>query len=342
MINENEINQLLSNEVSKAVKQKMLRVDIKQLIAEATQKELEHKVTHIKFPEGSIPFESIRNNTVRISGDQVDGGVHRRFKSAGIEDHAKDCKLTVLDDNVVIENTLVALNASIKENLIIDGNLIVNGSIPEDCNFFNDLVEGVISRLGDAFEKVFRQSIVDGVLFTLKNQGIDVNNISLNGKQLTDGISLTDTITNSNLQKVGQLKELQVKNEALLADTLYVTRGRIGVNTDEPSSVLSIWDEECEVVVKKHSKHRAYIGSTRDTTVILGANRKDNVVLNQDGSTRIDDLRVGGNKVTSSPVKPNIESEKGHVVFNSHPDIGRPVGWICLGGERWSTFGNCE
>ena len=51
MINENEINQLLSNEVSKAVKQKMLRVDIQQLIAEATQKELESDVLLVALRE---------------------------------------------------------------------------------------------------------------------------------------------------------------------------------------------------------------------------------------------------------------------------------------------------
>jgi hypothetical protein len=342
MINENEINQLLANEITKAVKQKMLHVDIPHLVSEATTRELADKITHIKFPEGSIPFDSIRNNTVTISGNQVNGGIHKKFKSRGIEDHAIDCELSVLDDNVVVENTLVARNANIKENLIVDGNLIVHGTIPADCNFFIDIVEGVIGRLGEEFDKVFKQSIVDGVLFTLKNQGIDVSKISLNGNVFTDGTSIAGTVTTSNLQKVGQLKELQVKGESFLADTLYVTKGRIGINTVEPSASLSVWDEETEVVIKKHSRHKAYIGSSRDTTVVLGANRNDNIVLNQDGSASIDNLKIGGNKFTSNPILPNVESVKGHIVFNSHPDIGRPVGWVCLGGNRWSSFGNCE
>lgn len=342
MINENELNQLLNSEVSKAVKQKLVNIDISQLLSEATRQEVGSKIKDIAFPDNSIPFTSIKNTSIRISGSQIDGGVHKRFKSQGIEDYAQDCKLTVMDDNVVIENTLVALNATIKENLEVDGNLVVRGKVPADSKFFNDIVEGVIERLGETFEKVFRQSIIDGILHTLKSQGLDVGQLKVNGNQLTDGKSLANNIVESNLQKIGQLKELQVKNEALVADTLYVTRGRIGVNTDEPSAALSIWDEECELVVKKHSKHKGYIGSSRDTTVVLGANNKDNVVLNQDGTVSIDTLKVGGTKMTSAPTKPNTEADKGHIVFNSHPNLGRPVGWICLGGNRWSEFGKCE
>lgn len=342
MINEQDINQLLTNEVTRAVKQRMLHVDLGHMVSEATQRELASKIKHINFPEGSISFDSIKNSTVTISGSQVTGGVHKRFRSTGIEDYAKDCKLTILDDNVVIENNLVAMSATVKQNLQVDGDLIVNGNIPTDSNLYGSIIEGVINRLGDAFEKVFKQSIIDGVIFTLKNQGLDVSKLSFNGKPLTDGVSLASNITGSNLQHLGELRELQVKNEALVADTLYVTKGRIGVNTDEPSAPLAVWDEETEIVVKKHSKHKGYIGSSRDTTVVLGANNNTNIVLNQDGTTTIEKLMIGKNKITSAPVKPNVESDKGHIVFNSHPDLGRPVGWVCLGGNRWSEFGKCE
>lgn len=342
MINENDINQLLNNEVTRAVKQKMVHVDINQMVAEATQRELANKIHTFKFPDESIPFTSIQGSSIKISGSSVNGGVHKRFKSQGIEDYARDCKLTVMDENVVIENTLVAMDATIKNSLRVEGDLIVNGTVPTDSNFFNDIVEGVIARLGTAFEQIFRQSIIDGIVHTLKTQGIDVNKLNVNGKPLTDGVSLASNITGSNLQRIGELRELQVKNEAIIADTLYVTKGRIGVNTDEPSAPLSVWDEETELVMKKHSRHKGYIGSTRDTEVVLGANNNTNIVLNKDGTASISKLAIGDSKFTSGPVKPNIESTKGHVVFNSHPDLGRPVGWICLGGNRWSAFGNCE
>jgi len=336
------IGQLTESVVTKTIKQRLLHVDLNQMVLQATETEIKGKIQDLKFPEGSIPFSAIKNNEIAISNSQITGGVQKRFKSKGIEDYATDCKLTVMDDNVVIENTLVALNATIKENLEVDGDLVVRGTVPSNSAFFKDIVEGVVERLGDSFEKVFRQSIVDGVLHTVKSQGLDVNTFTVGGKSVIENNSIANNITGSNLQKVGYLKNLQVKGEALIHDSLYVGNGRIGINTVEPSNALSVWDEETEVVIKKKQKHTAFIGSVRDTIVTLGANNQESVKLLQDGYAQIDKLRIGSSRFSSAPTRPNTDAEKGHVVFNSHPNLGRPVGWICLGGNRWSEFGKCE
>ena len=189
----------------------MLHVDLNQMVLQATEAEIKGKIQDFKFPEGSIPFSAIRNNEITISNNQITGGVQKRFKSKGIEDYATDCKLTVLDENVVVENTLVALNANIKENLEVDGNLIVRGTVPSNSAFFKDIVEGVVERLGDSFEKVFRQSIIDGVLHTVKSQGLDVDTLTAGGKTVIENNSIANNITGSNLQKVGYLKVYNIE-----------------------------------------------------------------------------------------------------------------------------------
>ena len=299
------IGKLTESTIIKTIKQRMLHVDLNQMVLQATEAEIKGKIQDFKFPEGSIPFSAIRNNEITISNNQITGGVQKRFKSKGIEDYATDCKLTVLDENVVVENTLVALNANIKENLEVDGNLIVRGTVPSNSAFFKDIVEGVVERLGDSFEKVFRQSIIDGVLHTVKSQGLDVDTLTVGGKTVIENNSIANNITGSNLQKVGYLKDLQVKGEALIHDSLYVGNGRIGINTVEPSNALSVWDEETEVVIKKKQKHTAFIGSVRDTIVSLGANNQDSVKLLQDGYAQIDKLRIGSSRFSSAPTKPN-------------------------------------
>lgn len=336
------IGTLVEGIVTKTIRSHLLNVDLNYQVAEATRKELVNKIKELAFPENSIPFNAIKNKEVAISATQITGGVHRKFRSRGIEDYASDCKLTVMDDNVVVENNLVALNANIKESLTVDGDLVVKGNVPKDSKFFTNIVDGVIERLGDAFEMVYKQSIVNGVLHTIKSQGLDVDQFSVSGKKVIEGNKIANNITDSNLQSVGYLKDLQVRGEALLHDSLYVGNKRVGINTDEPACAFSVWDEETEVVVKKHQKHTAFIGSSRDTTVVLGSNNSPSIRLLQNGSAQIDNLRIGTNKITSNPTKPNIDSDKGHIVLNSHPDIGRPVGWVCLGGNRWSPFGNCE
>ena len=73
--------------------------------------------------------------------------------------------------------------------------------------------------------------------------------------------------------------------------------------------------------------------------MVLTANGKDNIVLDIDGSARIDDLRIGTMRFTSSNMPPNYVGERGHVVWNNNPNPGGPMGWICLGAANWANFG---
>jgi hypothetical protein len=108
----------------------------------------------------------------------------------------------------------------------------------------------------------------------------------------------------------------------------------------EPSAAFVVWDEECELVVRKQKQDVGYIGTQRNQSLVLGSNNKDNIVLDPEGRVTIKHLRIGNNPISSEPSLPKMQSVKGHVVFNSEPAIGRPVGWVCLGESRWAEFGN--
>jgi len=73
--------------------------------------------------------------------------------------------------------------------------------------------------------------------------------------------------------------------------------------------------------------------------MILTANNKDNIILETDGSVRIDDLRIGSMRFTVGDKPPNYVSERGHVVWNTNPNLGGPLGWVCMGGANWANFG---
>jgi hypothetical protein len=36
---------------------------------------------------------------------------------------------------------------------------------------------------------------------------------------------------------------------------------------------------------------------------------------------------------------PNFVSDRGHIVFNANPNVGGPLGWVCLGAANWANFG---
>ena len=173
----------------------------------------------------------------------------------------------------------------------------------------------------------------------IRTEGLDLNKITLENKEVITNDALGPSIISSNLKKLGILQELQVSGECLLSESFYVTRGRVGVNTIEPSAPLSVWDDEIEITTSKRQKETGSLGTPRQQRMILFANNKDNIILDTDGSAIINDLRIGQMRFTASDQPPNYVSARNHVVWNTNPNPGGPMGWVCLGGANWANFG---
>ena len=177
------------------------------------------------------------------------------------------------------------------------------------------------------------------VLSTIKKDGLDLNKIKLNGEDIINGGNLSNAITFSNLQRVGQLSELQVRGESLLGETLYVSGKRVGINTIEPAQSLSIWDQEIEIGFGKQSTNVAVVGTPRNQTLILSSNGKNNLTLLPDGSITISRMTLGAVSMLSGSAPPGNNEPKGTIMFNSNPSLGGPMGWVSLGDARWANFG---
>ena len=274
-----------------------------------------------------------------ITGDNIKGGLIENFSSTGIDDRTTGVALTLLDSTTVIENNLLTKDLTVEGLLAVNGNLSVNGQIDKGCIFYTDLIsETTTSALSNMNRGLF-DSFSDLVFDRIKTEGLNLSKIKLNDNEVIADNRLGSTIISSNLQHLGILKELQVSGESLLAETLYVTPKRVGINTIEPSSALSIWDQEVEIVARKKSAEVGMFGTPRKQKLIISSNSKENVVLNVDGSAQIDDLHLGGMRFTAASEPPNYVSQKGHVVWNTNPNLGGPLGWICLGSSNWANFG---
>lgn len=320
-----KINNLISTQIAD--------VNFEKLLSTATIDALSTKIKHITFPDSSIPASSIKQDEIRLSGDQIQGGIITKFGSTGIDDRASKCVVTILDEAVVVENNLVTLDLTVK------GNLVVEGHVPEDSEFYKQLTNNVSNRVKLNLNDELFSGFSDTIFTNIREQGLDLTKITINNQTVIEGTRIGYSITESNLQKLGLLKELQVQGEAQIAETLYVGNKRAGINTVEPSAALAVWDEDVEITVSKFKDHTGRISTPRNQTLVLGSNRHNNIILDTDGSTKIDDLKVGEMRFTTSNTPPNYLSQKGHVVFNSNPNVGGPLGWICLGGANWANFG---
>lgn len=319
--------------IDSVISTKISSTDFNKQLNGAMTTVLSNKIKELHFPDSSIPAKSIKQQDLELTGSQIKGGIITNFGSTGIDDRATECVVTILDTAVVIENNLVTLD------LTVQGNLDVKGTIPESSPFFKQLTTKVTKNVQNGLDTELFSGFSSTIFNKIRDEGLDLNKITVNQNSIIEGNRIGYSITESNLQKLGLLKELQVQGETQLAETLYVGNKRAGINTIEPSAAFAVWDEDIEITVSKDRDGQGRIGTPRNQSLVLGSNRNSNLVLSTDGSVQIDTLFVGSVKVTSSENPPRFSSTKGHIVFNANPNVGGPLGWVCLGAANWANFG---
>jgi len=335
-----DLQQQITKQVNADVAHKLSLIDINQTVRQCVDLSIQKRLSDFSFPRGSIPGTAIDISTLRLVGENIFGGIHQNFCSTGIQDTASDCKVTILDHATVIENVLVAAAAEIKGKLIVDGDLEIAGEIPPDSQFYTDIVDHaagkVMLALNDDFFKKFSQT----VFAQIREQGIDLNKLTLNGEPLVDGNSLAKRVTESHLRSVGNLKTLVVDGDTTLnQETLNIGIRRVGVNTTEPKAAFEVWDDECEFLVQKQRKDTLEIGTTRPHQVVISSNGKGNLIINPDGGITVEKITVGKTDMTSALTRPTYTAPRGTIVWNNAADVGQPIGWVNVGGANWGSFG---
>jgi hypothetical protein len=290
----------------------------------------------------SVDVGGLIRQRVDENMSDLDSKVAARLHTPGIQDHAHSPELTVLDENVVVENCLTAnrievvTSAKIKE-------LTVTGSINTDNRAWQTLSEDISKKTLDRLSTEWKESLIADVESKIREHGIDFTQVQIDGVRVVVGDTLSRKITNSNLQSLGSLKELNVVGEAHIYNTVSVLNKRLGVNTQEPEMALSVWDEEVSILAGKFKDKSAYIGTGRLQNLVLGVNRTPAVEIDVDGVTAVKKLRVGVHRISHGTEVPNYAGTKGDVVFNANPSINDNVfAWQCLGGFKWKLIRSVE
>lgn len=314
-------------------------IDVNAVVRELIALEISKKLATFNFPRSSIPGEAVNTKTLEISGNNIKGGVIKNFASTGIEDRSSEVQMTLIDQGVVIENKIVSLGLEVKGQAVIEGDLHIKGKIPMDNEFFKTLVNNSVEATRTSLGADLFEGYSNTVFERIREQGLDLTKITLNGTDIVDGNKLSYGITDTNINRLGMVKDLQTTGEAYISQTLYVGEKRVGVNTLEPGHAFTVWDQEVEIGFSKRERDVAWIGTPREQSVVLSSNRKDNLVLNKDGSISVQKLFVGQVEFGTSDGTPNDSAPKGSVRFNNNPIPGGPAGWVSLGGGAWSRFG---
>jgi hypothetical protein len=330
-----------TNQITEWVNQRLSQVNLHEVVNSVVHTAIGENFKGAAFPEASIPHTSVNFAGFKITGDAVEGGIINKFSSTGIDDLATSVQMTLMDRGVAFERGLHSPEANITGNLTVKGNLIFSDVDPTTPGF-NKLVTETSQLVRTGLNTELFDGFSATVFDKIRNEGLDLDKITQAGKEVVSGNRLGYHITDTNIQRVGVLNDLQTSGENLFVDTLYVTNGRIGVNTMDPSNTLSIWDQEVEIIAGKHSQDMGYLGTARNQSLVLGSNNKQNIVLVPDGSVEVENISIGPVAMTSGNKIPNYEGRSGHIVWNDTPTAGGVIGWVCLGGARWASFGRID
>jgi hypothetical protein len=290
---------------------------------------------------GQIDLTPIIQQRIDANMEQFQQQILTKFASTGIDDQATACQLTVMDDVVVIENQLTARDINVV-NAAVMKDLVVTGSVNIDNSSWTQLAQGISDQTLERLNESWRDTLVTQVADRIKQGGIEFDRVTVGGEPLIQDHVLSRIITDSSLQKVGVLRDLQVKGEVHLNNTVSVMNRRLGVNTQTPEMALSVWDEEVSVIIGKHKAKQAYIGTSRDSAVAIGVNRVPHIEIDTDGLTTVKKLRVGLHKISHDTQVPGWSGTRGDLVFNSSPGPDRVFAWVCLGAHRWQTLKSAE
>ncbi len=199
----------------------------------------------------------------------------------------------------------------------------------------------------------------------------------INGTQVLSQKTLGGSVVESNLQKVGNLKDLTVVGNVNLADQVFfnATSGRLSIGTDSGTGLFTVYDRnnDVEVVITGGTDGRAKIGAIQTRSIDLITDSQTRVSVeyngdftvghetNHDTVSRIygkvgvnvktpkEDLEVAGNIKFANKLMASGEGvpttgyfTKGDIVWNSNPKANDYVGWVCTQSGNpgeWKPFG---
>jgi hypothetical protein len=250
----------------------------------------------------------------------------KKAATHGIDDQADRTELTVMNGAVVAENQLVATDLRAIDT--IQAPTIIADTIQTDWKPLRNEVLAMV-------EHGLKDEIIHGVIETAK-AGIDFENVTIQGTPLINGDTLSSRIKKTNISTVGTLNQLHVAGEALVHNTAYIGNKRVGINTQEPSMSLDVWDEEVQVSIGKKSERTAFVGSNRLQNLKIGVNGKGNITITDKNVVIIENLQVDKNRISWGTNVPGTSAGKGDIVFNTNVGPANPVfAWMCVGGHNW-------
>lgn len=201
--------------------------------------------------------------------------------------------------------------------------------------------------------------------------------LMIGGVPVLSSTELGTSVVKSNLRELGRLKGLIVDGNVNIDQYVYYSNvtNRLGLGTDTPNAGFSVAEDGVEVIIGTKDQTRGVIGThasmpfdiVTDDTSRISVSPNGNIQL---GNTELEPVQVsihGKLSIRVNNPDPNVDlhvngpirfagrmhsyaeefptngsHRVGDIVWNSNPDIGKPVGWVCVRAGApglWKRYG---
>lgn len=340
------------------------------------------------------PKLELRNR--ELSGDHIHGGKITKFASTGIKDESSRLVVRVNDDGILTDfidvDTLVG-NTKVEGNLHVGGEITatklhvqeLSADIRQErttpLEFVADEVNSIYGKglqwKGKEHTRQFVYRANPDRIFTTetidlgKDQCLSIDNIPV-----ITANELGSSVTKSNLQQVGSLRNLTVLGDVKIDEFVYWNAGtmRLGIGTDQPNAMLSLASLDAEFIIEPEGDS-VKIGTWTNSDVSIVTDDTQRILVSKTGHIHIGikgthdakvtvhgKLGVGVNTIEADvdasiagPIRvqnkkfevrdqvPTSGSYKlGDIVWNESPKPTGYIGWVCIKDGTpgiWKPFG---
>jgi hypothetical protein len=286
---------------------------------------------------------------------------------------------TVSAENLIVSGTVKAGKLEVSEltsDLRLERSASLEFKVPKGENLYT---KGLL-WVGDGYTKQFIFSNPDRFF---SSESIDLSKnkyYAINGIPTLTETELGLSVIHSNLKKVGTLQGLLVSGNVSIDQYIFynAANNRLGIGTEAPNAALSVAENAIEVMLGTNDAFHGMVGTfastdfdivTDNTTRIavkangnieLGNPNRNPIQVNINGKLSVGvknpdpavDLHVAGAVRFSGHIHmyaatpPDYGSfNRGDIVWNSSPELGKSAGWICVregAPGTWLPFGEIK
>ena len=197
----------------------------------------------------------------------------------------------------------------------------------------------------------------------------------IDGTPVLSATALGTGITKSNLREVGRLRGLIVDGSVNLGQYVFYndSTNRFGIGIESPNAGLSVCEDGVEVILGTKDQSRGIVGTfasvpfdiVTDNTSRMSVGSSGNITFNSsevvlNGKLAIGvrtrdsrvDLHVAGAVKYQDHIHQYLNGVpdsgtyiRGDIAWNTEPDVGRCVGWVCVRAGSpgtWMPFGEIK